>query len=257
MAQLLLTGSKLGTGTGLEPSLELVESRLVAWASSSNTGAFSSLLREVFGAQDADAISALQASIRGKGLGIKLEILDAATLSGLHGAYTSDAPQGGERIYLNAAWLQTASASEIEAVLLEEIGHAIDHRLNGNVDTPGDEGEVFSARLRGLIPASSAFSEDDHRLISLNGRPVVIEAYQFTTGSVMVSGGRSFPDKSLRGTSGRRKEPCVTEKMRLSVTLPRSLYITIKVLANDRDMTVSALLHTLIDAEIRKSEALR
>ena len=256
MAQLLLTGSQLGTGTGLEPSLELVESRLVAWASSSNTGAFSSLLRDVFGVQDADAISALQASIRGKGLGIKLEILDAATLRGIHGAYTSDAPQGGERIYLNAAWLQTARASEIEAVLLEEIGHAIDHRLNGSVDTPGDEGEVFSARLRGLIPASSAFSEDDHRLISLNGRSVAIEAYQVTTGSVMDSGGRPSTGKTLTGSS-RRKEPCATEKMRLSVTLPRNLYITIKLLANDRDMTVSALLHGLIDSEIRKSEARR
>jgi len=256
MAQLLLTGSELGTGTDLERSLELVESRLEAWASSSNTGAYSALLREVFGVQDADTTSALQASIRRKGLGIKLEILDAATLSGIDGAYTSDAPQGGERIYLNAAWLQTARASEIEAVLLEEIGHAIDHRLNGTFDTPGDEGEVFSARLRGLIPASSTFSEDDHRLISLNGRPVAIEAYQVTTGSVMVSDGRPSTGKTLRGSS-RRKEPCATEKMRLSVTLPRNLYITIKLLANDRDMTVSALLHGLIDSEIRKSEARR
>jgi post-segregation antitoxin (ccd killing protein) len=256
MAQLLLTGPEQGTGTDLEPSLELVESRLGAWASSSNTGAYSALLREVFGVQDADATSALQASIRGKGLGIKLEILDAATLRGIHGAYTSDAPQGRGRIYLNAAWLQTARASEIEAVLLEEIGHAIDHRLNGSVDTPGDEGEVFSARLRGLIPASSAFTEDDHRLISLNGRPVAIEAYQVTTGSVMDSGGRPSTGKTLTGSS-RRKEPCATEKMRLSVTLPRNLYITIKLLANDRDMTVSALLHGLIDAEIRKSEARR
>ena len=243
MAQLLLTGPELGTGTDLELSLQLVESRLGAWASSSNTGAYSALLLEVFGGQDADATSALQASIRGQGLGIKLEILDAPTLSGIQGAYTSAAPQGGERIYLNAAWLQTASASEIEAVLLEEIGHAIDHRLNGTVDTPGDEGEVFSARLRGLIPASSAFSEDDHRLISLNGRPVAIEAFQVTTGSVSPS-------------SSRRKESGATEKMRLSVTLPRSMYITIKLLANDRDMTVSALLHELVDAEIRQSEAL-
>jgi len=243
MAQLLLTGPELGTGTDLELSLQLVESRLGAWASSSNTGAYSALLLEVFGVQDADATSALQASIRGQGLGIKLEILDAPTLSGIQGAYTSAAPQGGERIYLNAAWLQTASASEIEAVLLEEIGHAIDHRLNGTVDTPGDEGEVFSARLRGLIPASSAFSEDDHRLISLNGRPVAIEAFQVTTGSVSPS-------------SSRRKESGATEKMRLSVTLPRSMYITIKLLANDRDMTVSALLHELVDAEIRQFEAL-
>jgi predicted DNA-binding ribbon-helix-helix protein len=72
----------------------------------------------------------------------------------------------------------------------------------------------------------------------------------------MDSGGRPSTGKTLTGSS-RRKEPCATEKMRLSVTLPRNLYIRIKLLANDRDMTVSALLHGLIDAEIRKSEARR
>lgn len=254
MAQLLLTGTEIGSGSTLQEALNLVQGRLQGWAS--NSGAYNALLQEAFGVRSSDATNPLQASIRGSGLGIKLELLDAATLNGMNGAYTSDAPQGGERIYLNAAWQQTATAMEIEAVLLEEIGHAIDHRLNGTVDTPGDEGEVFSARLRGLIPASSAFSEDDHRLISLNGRSVAIEAYQVTTGSVMDSGGRPSTGKTLTGSS-RRKEPCATEKMRLSVTLPRNLYITIKLLANDRDMTVSALLHGLIDAEIRKSEARR
>jgi hypothetical protein len=257
MAQLLLTGTELGTGTNLEHALDLVESRLRAWAGSSNTGAYGALLLEVFGVQASNATLALQSSISGRGLGIKLEILDAAILSGINGAYTSAAPEGGERIYLNTGWLQRATAAEIEAVLLEEIGHAIDHRLHGVADTPGDEGEVFSARLRGVIPPSSASTENDHRLISLNGTAVAIEAYLAGHGSVLASGGQPAKGHTVTAIKSSRKEWGATEKMRLSVTVPRSLYITIKLMANDRDMTVSALLQRLIESEVRKSESLR
>jgi post-segregation antitoxin (ccd killing protein) len=183
----------------------------------------------------------------------EIRLVEGSAMEGLAGAYS---PLGrGGMILLNRTWLSAADDASVLAVLTEEFGHHLDRQFNSS-DTPGDEGEVFSARLRGLIPASSAFSEDDHRLISLNGRSVAIEAYQVTTGSVMDSGGRPSTGKTLTGSS-RRKEPCATEKMRLSVTLPRNLYITIKLLANDRDMTVSALLHGLINAEIRKSEARR
>ena len=176
MAQLLFSGSSFSGGSNLELALQLVENRLTAWASNSDT--YNALLLEVFGVQSSEATGALQAGLSGTGLGISLEILDGATLSGINGAYTSAAPEGGERIYLNGAWLQNATAAEIEAVLLEELGHAIDYRLNGAADSLGDEGEIFSARLRGLTPASSALTEDDHRLISIAGTPVAIEAVQ-------------------------------------------------------------------------------
>ena len=176
MAQLLLLGSDLSAGSALEQALQLVEKRLGTWASRSNTGAYNALLLKVFGAKSSKATAELQATLRGPGLAIKLEILDDATLSGINGAYTSAAPTGAERIYLNAAWLKTASAADIEAALLEEIGHAIDHKLNGPADTAGDEGEIFSALLRGITPSAAALLEDDRRLIDLNGVAVAVEA---------------------------------------------------------------------------------
>ncbi|HBH71983.1 MAG TPA: hypothetical protein DDY43_00720, partial [Synechococcales bacterium UBA10510] len=176
MAQLLFSGSSLTTGSNLELALQLVENRLPAWASNSDT--YNALLLEVFGVQSSEATGALQAGLSGTGLGIGLEILAGDVLSSINGAYTSAAPGGGERIYLNGAWLQNATAAEIEAVLLEEFGHALDWRLNGGADSPGDEGEIFSARLRGLTPKPTAFKEDDHRLISIAGTPVAIEAVQ-------------------------------------------------------------------------------
>jgi len=174
MAKLLLTGTEISNKTNLQEALNLVEGRLAAWASNSN--AYNALVQQVFGAQRSDATSALQGSLSGSGLGINLEILDGASLSGINGAYASATPQGDQRIYLNGTWLQSATATEIEAVLLEEIGHAIDHRLNGASDTRGDEGQIFSALLRGTTPATAAFTENDHHLISLNGTSVAIEA---------------------------------------------------------------------------------
>jgi len=176
MAQFLLTGSELTSGSVLEQALQRVEKRLGAWATMGNSAAYNALLLAVFGPQSSDATTALQASLSGTGLGISLEILAGAPLSGIRGAYTCAAPDGVPRIYLNAAWLQIATVDEIEAVLLEELGHAIDHQLNGAQDTPGDEGEIFSALLRGTTPTSSAFSESDQRLISIHGVAVAVEA---------------------------------------------------------------------------------
>jgi VCBS repeat-containing protein len=174
MSQLLLAGNAFSSETNLQEALQRVQGRLGGWVRDSD--AYNALLLQAFGVQKSDASSALQASLSGPGLGIRLEILDGATLSGINGAYASATPHGDERIYLNGAWLQSATAPAIEAVLLEEIGHAIDQRLHGAADTRGDEGEIFSALLRGTTPATAALSEDDHHLISLNGNRVAVEA---------------------------------------------------------------------------------
>jgi|GEM_PF-4634344 len=65
MAQLLLTGSTLTSGSNLDQALQLVESRLGAWARSSNSEAYNALLLEVFGAQKGETTRQLQTALSG------------------------------------------------------------------------------------------------------------------------------------------------------------------------------------------------
>ena len=150
MSQLLLaTTLPTAAPSSLTEALALVDQRLVAWAS--NSGAYEALLAEVFGTAGTDpglwqqAAVELQSTLLSSGLAIRLELLSGDQLPGLSGAYTANAPGGGggERIYLNSTWLQGASTAQIEAVLLEELGHAIDTRLNGSAG-----GHYHHSRLR-------------------------------------------------------------------------------------------------------------
>lgn len=178
MAQIVLSASTLPS---LDEALALVEQRLQSWAS--NSSAYAGLLQQVFAAAGTvpstwgQAAATLQSNLLGNGVAIRLELLDGVELPGLNGAYRAS---GGERIYLNASWLQTATAAEVEAVLLEEIGHAFDARLNGNADSPGDEGERFSALIRGLVPTEASFSEIDQKQLLPDGHTLTIEASDTT-----------------------------------------------------------------------------
>jgi len=110
---------------------------------------------------------------------------------------------------------------------------AVSGAIDSSANTPGDEGEIFSARVRGLIPASSASSENDHHQINLNG----------------TAAGNTFS-----ATKNSRQESRSTEQMRLSVSISRTLSRKLKLLAHDQEMTVSALLLELIKAEAHKYE---
>ena len=111
---------------------------------------------------------------------------------------------------------------------------------DSSADTPGGDGEIFSARLRGLIPASSASSENDHHQINLNGTAVM--------------SGTPFTGKTFNATKSSGQESRSTEQMRLSVSISRTLSRKLKLLAHDQEMTVSALLLELIKAEAHKYE---
>jgi hypothetical protein len=159
----------------VQQSLDAVLLSLSDWASGSS--AYHALLQEVFQVGPTATAAALrQELLSGSFTPPPISLLEASAMGGALAGYTSRWLDGRERIVINSTWLQTASPDQLQAVLLEELGHAIDHRLNGSRDTPGDEGERFSALLRGLTPAASASRENDQRWISVNGTSVLIEA---------------------------------------------------------------------------------
>lgn len=75
--------------------------------------------------------------------------------------------------------LQHASNPEnIASVLLEEIGHSIDSRINA-VDAPGDEGAIFSQLVRGNNLSAEEIEnfklEKDYLTVKIDGIDVVLE----------------------------------------------------------------------------------
>ena len=69
-------------------------------------------------------------------------LLNQSSMKGAAGAYSISK----KSIYLNIDWLERSHSNQILKVLTEELGHHLDSMLNSK-DTPGDEGELFSALL--------------------------------------------------------------------------------------------------------------
>ena len=161
--------------------IEHAQKRVRTWAS--DEVRFSALILEAFGAKDSPPARHLREMLLNGNLTVAVEMLSSQHLQGIRGAYTSSDPNGEERIYLNAGWLAKASSAEAEAVLLEEFGHAIDHRLDGAVDTPGDEGERFSALIRDLTPSTKSAAENDHSTINIRGTHTSVESSADAGGS--------------------------------------------------------------------------
>ncbi|MES2534758.1 MAG: VCBS domain-containing protein [Pseudomonadota bacterium] len=118
---------------------------------------------------------------------VRVELVSGTDLWGSFGAYAAMGPTGEPVIYLNADWIKGgASSLHIAHVLIEEFGHHIDARLNGSVDTIGDEGEAFAARVLNLQPGSDDWArintEDDRLNIMIDGAEVSVEmiSLQFT-----------------------------------------------------------------------------
>jgi hypothetical protein len=116
---------------------------LTEWAQSEE---FNSILATSFGTEyDAVAAGNLQQALyTGAFLdGIAIKVLPNETLQGALGAYAG----ATNTIYLSQGLLDS-SPETATAVLLEEVGHAIDESLNDS-DSAGDEGAIFSALVRG------------------------------------------------------------------------------------------------------------
>jgi hypothetical protein len=152
------------------------------------SGRFESIATSVFGVGQNPAgfsnLSDLVSEIRAGNFSVDLSVRSASDLQGKRGAYTAADASGLEQIYLNSDWLASnPSQSQVLEVVLEEVGHAIDYRLNGPYDTAGDEGYVFAQlALQTGRDVSLAQTQDDHFIATIDGSPVLAEA---SAGSVV------------------------------------------------------------------------
>jgi uncharacterized repeat protein (TIGR01451 family) len=121
-----------------------------------------------------------------------IEVISSDILGNARGAYAKST----NTIYLSDQFVATASQSDVEAVVLEEFGHFVDAQVN-NTDTPGDEGELFSALVRGVSLSVAELSriktEDDTAIIVIDGQSILIEQ-----ASLSGSGGVGGTNKTLQ-----------------------------------------------------------
>ncbi|MCZ8120371.1 MAG: endo-1,3-1,4-beta-glycanase ExsH, partial [Microcystis sp. LE18-22.4A] len=94
--------------------------------------------------------------------------------SGIFGAYSSSI----NKIYISQTLIDSGDATTLKAVLLEEIGHFIDAQINSS-DTPGDEGQLFSALVRGEVLTEAEIAaireENDAATITVDGQAISVE----------------------------------------------------------------------------------
>lgn len=106
-------------------------------------------------------------------------LLPAGAMPGAVGAYAISTGT----IYLNQDWLASVNKERVISVLTEELGHHLDGLLNED-DTPGDEGEAFSALFnhQGLSETErlATGSQNDSMKVSVNNTDLPAESASAT-----------------------------------------------------------------------------
>uniref|UniRef100_UPI001E494552 Ig-like domain-containing protein n=1 Tax=Cyanothece sp. BG0011 TaxID=2082950 RepID=UPI001E494552 len=125
----------------------------------------------------------------------KIEIVEGQIL-GSQGGYAASK----KTIYLEKTLVERAAENprELEKVIAEELGHYLDHQLNGKIDTKGDEGAKFSAVLfqeAVSIETEKRWNEEnDYGKINFEGEIIEIEQ---STNEIIGTTGRDI----LEGTN--------------------------------------------------------
>jgi uncharacterized repeat protein (TIGR01451 family) len=121
-----------------------------------------------------------------------IEIRTSAELNGSYGAFSKETG----KIYLSQEFLDYSSSETIATILLEEYGHLIDAKLNV-VDSPGDEGAIFSSFVQGktlgLDRLQQLKTEDDRSTIILDSQIIEVEEASISDG-----GGEGGTNQQLR-----------------------------------------------------------
>ncbi|MBD2424109.1 VCBS domain-containing protein [Cyanobium sp. FACHB-13342] len=194
-----------GDYTAFTPEEQLQASLQKAWAylatsASSDPTGFEALLQQVFGSSDPALIELLAS---GTGLvGLNFAVASATEMNGALGAYAVVGADGTETTYLSEMLLSSGDNAAILAVLLEEIGHALDTRLNGSTDTLGDEGELFAQLVLGndlTTEQLAAIQADvDSTTLTIDGVEVGVEAAAATTNTYKSNGINGTPTFTIQ-----------------------------------------------------------
>ncbi|MEG3637915.1 Ig-like domain-containing protein [Magnetococcus sp. PR-3] len=133
----------------------------------------------------------IQDEIRSGTFQLQVATMESVSHSTAVAAFAAEGLNGEPTILLHQGWVNLLGESEMTAFLAEEIGHALDHRLNNGVDTAGDEGALFAAQILGDTLDSAAMTdlalEKDHGQVVVDGRSVDVEfaSYQFSAAYAM------------------------------------------------------------------------
>ena len=105
-----------------------------------------------------------------------VKFVSSAEIDGANGAFAS----ATDTIYLSRELLagNGANPAAVADVLLEEIGHSVDSRLN-ITDSQGDDGAIFAAVVQGKVLSEGELQglrgEDDRATVLFNGQTISIE----------------------------------------------------------------------------------
>jgi Ca2+-binding RTX toxin-like protein len=128
-----------------------------------------------------------------------IRILANGELGTANGAYAADL----DEILVSADFLgrHQDDPVAVAGLLLEELGHKIDRVLNGNVDSPGDEGAIFRSLVTGQTVSDEILAglraKDDRSVIVLDDKAVEIEKQDF-----FGDAGGIVTNDSIVGTAG-------------------------------------------------------
>ncbi len=106
----------------------------------------------------------------------QFKIVATEEINGANGAYAGET----NTVYLAREFLNSHAHNldVVVNVILEEIGHGVDKLLN-KVDTTGDEGELFSALVRGVNLSEGELqrikTEDDSAIVTIDGNTLEIK----------------------------------------------------------------------------------
>jgi Ca2+-binding RTX toxin-like protein len=182
--------------TYLQQSLELALNTLSQFARQAD---FWSGFALAFGTDyDRTPATALRQAAIDQTFQLPIQVVPDIHMGSAIGAFSADR----DTIYLSQSLVDSGDIENISAVILEEMGHAIDVRVNAQ-ETPGDEGAIFQLVVRGQEISRALLAmlraEDDWGVISIDGQQLLVEMAA-TAGNDTITG--TSGDDNINGLAG-------------------------------------------------------